>query len=72
MEEAQENTKMLKVDKEAKDIFKEEEKHQVLKEKNVRMGKTSFSAVSVYWKINCENCGKVFENLNMQEKLIIE
>ena len=48
MEEAQENTKMLKVDKEAKDIFKEEEKHQVLKEKNVRMGKTSFSAVSVY------------------------
>ena len=36
------------------------------------MGKTSFSAVSVYWKINCENCGKAFENLDMQEKLIIE
>ena len=39
MEEAQENTKMLTVDKEAKDIFKEEEKHQVLNEKNVRMEK---------------------------------
>ena len=36
---AQENTKMLKVYKEAKDIFKEEEKLQVLKEKNVRMEK---------------------------------
>ena len=53
----------------AKDIFKEEEKHQVLKEKNVRMEKTSFS---VYRKINCEDCGKAFENLDMQEKRIIE
>ena len=40
MEEAQ---KCLKVDKEAKNIFKEEEKRQVLKENNFRMEKTSFS-----------------------------
>ena len=72
MEEAQENTKMLTVDKEVKDIFKEEEKHQVLKEKNVRMEKTSFSAFSVYWKINCEDCGKTFKNLEIQEKHIKE
>jgi len=34
----------LKVNKESKDIFKEEDKCQVLKEKNVRMEKTFFSA----------------------------
>ena len=33
------------------------------------MEKTSFS---VYRKINCEDCGKAFENLDMQEKRIIE
>ena len=33
-----------KVDKEAKDIFKEEDKCQVLKEMNVRMEKTFFFA----------------------------
>ena len=63
MEEAQENTKMFKsienekkVDKEAKDIFKEEGKCQVL---NVRMEKTSFSALNV----EIENCVKnVYEN----------
>ena len=52
MEETQENTNMFKsienekkVDKEAKDIFKEEGKCQVLKEKYVRIEKTSFSAL---------------------------
>ena len=46
MEEAQENTKMFKyienekkVYKEAKDIFKEEGKYQVWKEKHVRWRK---------------------------------
>ena len=53
----------------AKHIFKEEEKHQVLKETNVRLKKTSFS---VYQKIKCEDCRKAFENLDMQEKLIEE
>ena len=26
----------------------------------------------VYWKINCEDCGKAFENLEIQEKHIKE
>ena len=26
----------------------------------------------VYRKINCEDCGKAFENLDIQEKRIIE
>ena len=52
MEEAQKSTNMFKsiknekkVDKEAQDIFKEEGKCQVLKEKYVRVEETSFSAL---------------------------
>ena len=69
MEEAQENTKMFKsienekkVDKEAKDIFKEEGKCQLL---NVRMEKTSFSA------LNCFNVKLAKSNMRQMSKLKI-
>ena len=69
MEEAEENTKMFKyienekkVDKEAKYIFKEEGKYQMLKEKHVRVEKTCFSV------LNCFNVKLVKSNIRRMSK----
>ena len=66
MEEAQENTEMFKsIENEKKvdkDIFKEEGKCQVL---NVRMEKTSFSA------LNCFNVKLAKSNMRQMSKLKI-
>ena len=66
MEEAQENTEMFKsIENEKKvdkDIFKEEGKCQLL---NVRMEKTSFSA------LNCFNVKLAKSNMRQMSKLKI-
>ena len=66
MEEAQENTEMFKsIENEKKvdkDIFKEEGKCQLL---NVRMEKTSFSA------LNCFNVKLAKSNMKQMSKLKI-
>ena len=66
MEEAQENTEMFKSmeneKKVDKDIFKEEGKCQLL---NVRMEKTSFSA------LNCFNVKLAKSNMRQMSKLKI-
>ena len=51
-----------KVGKEGTDIFKEEGKSQVLKEKHVRMEKTSFSG------LNCFNVKLVKSNMRQMSK----